>query len=132
MTKYVTLDDDGFINGMYLDDPGEGIELSDEDWSSVGPGYKYLKGKLVAPAEKTEQQIKEEEDLNKKAANYSTKSSLMQESTDKISVLQDSVDLDMATDEEKESLVAWKKYRVLLNRVSADTASQIEWPNKPD
>ncbi len=27
---------------------------------------------------------------------------------------------------------AWKKYRVLLNRVDTSTAPDIEWPEEPD
>ena len=42
---------------MYLDAPEESqiepgqavVGLSDEDWRSVGPGYRYIGGKLVPP-----------------------------------------------------------------------------------
>lgn len=49
-----------------------------------------------------------------------------------IAPLQDAIDLDMATDEEKAQLIEWKKYRVLLNRVDTSTAPDIEWPEKPE
>ncbi len=49
-----------------------------------------------------------------------------------IATLQDAVDLDMATEEEKLSLTRWKKYRVLLNRVHPEDAPNIEWPDKPE
>ncbi|HHL1887459.1 TPA: tail fiber assembly protein, partial [Klebsiella pneumoniae] len=39
--------------------------------------------------------------------------------------------LEMATDDEKTRLAAWKKYRVLLNRVDTSTAPDIKWPEKP-
>ncbi|EIQ0161442.1 tail fiber assembly protein [Escherichia coli] len=48
-----------------------------------------------------------------------------------IATLQDAVDLDMATKEEKSSLAKWKKYRVLLNRVQPEDAPNIEWPEMP-
>ncbi|ELG3896578.1 tail fiber assembly protein [Salmonella enterica] len=48
-----------------------------------------------------------------------------------IATLQDAVDLDMATEEEKLSLTKWKKYRVLLNRVQPEDAPNIEWPELP-
>ncbi|HAY2484332.1 TPA: tail fiber assembly protein, partial [Escherichia coli] len=48
-----------------------------------------------------------------------------------IATLQDAVDLDMATEEEKLSLTHWKKYRVLLNRVQPENAPDIEWPELP-
>ncbi|MDT4620715.1 tail fiber assembly protein, partial [Escherichia coli] len=46
--------------------------------------------------------------------------------------LQDAVDLEIATEEETLLLEAWKKYRVLLNRVDTSTAPDIEWPEEPD
>lgn len=48
-----------------------------------------------------------------------------------IETLQDAVDFDMATDDENESLVAWKKYRVLLSRVKPTDVPDIEWPESP-
>ena len=59
------------------------------------------------------------------------KQSLLAEANSAIAPLQDAVDLDMATDEEKAQLTAWKKYRVLLNRVDTSTAPDIDWPEKP-
>lgn len=50
----------------------------------------------------------------------------------KIAPLQDAVDLGMATEEEKESLLEWKKYRVLLNRVDVSKAPEIDWPEPPE
>ncbi|HCN0698619.1 TPA: tail fiber assembly protein, partial [Escherichia coli] len=41
------------------------------------------------------------------------------------------VELEIATEEEKALLAAWKKYRVLLNRVDTSTAPDIEWPTNP-
>jgi phage terminase Nu1 subunit (DNA packaging protein) len=46
--------------------------------------------------------------------------------------IQDAVDLEIATEEENSLLEAWKKYRVLLNRVDTSTAPDIEWPEEPD
>ncbi|EEQ4681892.1 tail fiber assembly protein [Escherichia coli] len=45
--------------------------------------------------------------------------------------LQDVVALEIATEENKALLVAWKTYRVLLNRVDTSTAPDIEWPTSP-
>ncbi|MFN1150014.1 tail fiber assembly protein [Serratia liquefaciens] len=52
-------------------------------------------------------------------------------STAMVAPLQDAVDLDIATDEEKQQLTDWKKYRVLLSRVDTSTAPDIEWPKAP-
>ncbi|HBC0589182.1 TPA: tail fiber assembly protein [Enterobacter cloacae] len=46
------------------------------------------------------------------------KRQLLAEANDKIAVLQDAVDLNMATEDEKFQLIEWKKYRVLLTRVN--------------
>ena len=66
------------------------------------------------------------------AAAEAKKSQLLSEAATVISPLQDAVDTDMATDEEKERLTAWKSYRVLLSRVDTDKAPDIEWPDKPE
>lgn len=60
-----------------------------------------------------------------------TKNSLMQVASEHIAPLQDAVDLEIATEEETSLLEAWKKYRVLLNRVNTTTAPDIEWPTVP-
>lgn len=56
----------------------------------------------------------------------------MLEATAFIDPLSDAVDLDMSTPEEEVSLKAWRKYRVLLNRVDVSLAPDIEWPVKPE
>ncbi|EDS6070824.1 tail fiber assembly protein [Salmonella enterica subsp. enterica serovar Pomona] len=58
--------------------------------------------------------------------------SFLQIASEKIAPLQDAVDLDEATDKEKASLLAWRKYRVLVNRVDTSTAPKIDWPKKPE
>ena len=60
-----------------------------------------------------------------------TENSLMQAANEHIAPLQDAVDLEIATEEEISLLEAWKKYRVLLNRVNTTTAPDIEWPVAP-
>lgn len=59
------------------------------------------------------------------------KSRLMQTANDNIAPLQDAAELNMATDDEKNQLAAWKKYRVLLSRVNPAEAEKIRWPDKP-
>jgi hypothetical protein len=56
---------------------------------------------------------------------------LQRMATDKIAMLQDAVDLDMATEQELADLKAWKTYRVLLGRVDLSTAPDINWPTAP-
>ncbi|CUW23362.1 Caudovirales tail fibre assembly protein [Serratia grimesii] len=51
--------------------------------------------------------------------------------TKHIAPLQDAADLAIANDTEKEQLAAWKKYRVMLNRIDLLSAPKIEWPEVP-
>ncbi|HCD3924975.1 TPA: tail fiber assembly protein [Klebsiella aerogenes] len=60
-----------------------------------------------------------------------TKAALLYNASEQIDPLQDAVDLDMATDDEKARFDAWRKYRVLLTRVDTSTAPTITWPEVP-
>lgn len=60
-----------------------------------------------------------------------TKSALIKSAAAKIEPLQDAVELDMATNEEKSRYDAWRKYRVLLTRVDTSLAPDIDWPEPP-
>ncbi|BET96437.1 tail fiber assembly protein [Xenorhabdus taiwanensis] len=62
----------------------------------------------------------------------SQKRYLMSQATNSIIPLQYAVDLNMATDTEQSTLIAWKKYMVLLNRVDCSAASNIDWPKAPE
>lgn len=55
----------------------------------------------------------------------------MQVASEHIAPLQDAADLKIATEEETLLLEAWKKYRVLLNRVDTSVVPDIEWPVAP-
>ncbi|WP_273548668.1 tail fiber assembly protein [Xenorhabdus khoisanae] len=59
------------------------------------------------------------------------KLSLRQQADTTIVPLQDAIDLGMETKEEKMALLAWKKYRVLLNRIDCTTVPEIDWPEQP-
>ncbi|MBS9422298.1 tail fiber assembly protein [Photorhabdus caribbeanensis] len=56
---------------------------------------------------------------------------LLQQANETIALLQDSVDLEVATDSEKAALLEWKKYRVLLTRVDVNQAPDVKWPEVP-
>ncbi|ECI4314812.1 tail fiber assembly protein [Salmonella enterica subsp. enterica] len=59
------------------------------------------------------------------------KKELLKLANDSIATLQDAVDLDMATEDEAQRLTAWKKYRVLMNRVDTSDPDNIVWPEVP-
>lgn len=48
-----------------------------------------------------------------------------------IEKLSDALDLNMALDGDEARLTAWRKYRVLLNQLDINTASDIAWPLQP-
>lgn len=50
----------------------------------------------------------------------------IQEFSEYIAPLQDAVDLEIATEEERSLLEAWNKYRVLLNRVDTSVALDMK------
>lgn len=56
---------------------------------------------------------------------------LMMLATASIAPLQDAVDIGDATDEERASLTAWKKYRIALNRLDLSAVPDITWPEIP-
>jgi hypothetical protein len=56
------------------------------------------------------------------------KGELLAEASNVISMLQDAVELGMATEAENASLIEWKRYRVLLNRVDP---TNPDWPSRP-
>ena len=59
------------------------------------------------------------------------KAALIYSASEQINPLQDAVDLDMATEDEKARFDAWRKYRVLLTRVDTSAAPTITWPEAP-
>ncbi|EGC0345978.1 tail fiber assembly protein [Salmonella enterica] len=108
-------------NQVYISAPGP----LPENVTSVSPSGEYQKWDSKAKvwvkdeaAEKAAQLRQAEE----------TKNRLLQIASEKIAPLQDAVDLDIATDDEKAQLDEWKKYRILVNRV--DTTNP-DWPEVP-
>lgn len=63
--------------------------------------------------------------------NESIRNSLITEANEKITILQDIIELDMQESNEEEQLKQWKKYRVQLNRIDIKQAEKIQWPEKP-
>ncbi|EPP1658171.1 tail fiber assembly protein [Enterobacter hormaechei] len=123
--------------GFYCDEvnesiPADAVEISEELYFSLLEGQST--GKVIAANEAgkpilTAQPEPTVEELV--ALAEETKTVLMKEANARILPLQDAFDLGLDTDDEKQLLLAWKKYRVLLNRVDTETAPDIEWPELP-
>lgn len=98
--------------------------LNPEEWLPVK--VKEIDEKealLIANPPPTKEQLIFDAELQKQA--------LLSEAASIIDPLNDAVDLGMETPEEQSELKAWKKYRVLLNRVDTSIAPDIVWPVKP-
>lgn len=111
--------------------PEDAIEVSDDTFQtyiSAAPEGKVRGSINGEPKWVDVPPLTSDENLTA-AANK--KSILISEASAVIAPLQDAVDLEMATNSEKDSLVVWKKYRVLLNRVDISSAPEIDWPELP-
>lgn len=135
MGNYALIKDGIVLNVAVWDgetdvDFGDGITTVElEEYQPVSPGYIYKDGVFTAPP-LTEEELAAQESA-KKASNAANKDALMSQASQRISVLQDAVELEMATEEEEAALPLWKKYRVLLSRIDANTADDISWPKMP-
>ncbi|EAT1306484.1 tail fiber assembly protein [Salmonella enterica] len=109
-------------NQVYISTPGP----LPENVTSVSPGGEYQKWDSKARVWVNDEAAEAAARLREAEG---TKSRLLQMAAEKIAPLQDAVDLEIATDDEKVQLDEWKKYRVLVNRV--DTTNP-DWPQKPE
>ncbi|KAA5974846.1 MULTISPECIES: tail fiber assembly protein [unclassified Pantoea] len=135
MNSYALISKGKVVNTVVWDgeaevDFGKGITavlITDETPVSIGWTYE---NKQFSPPPLTEEELANQNSLAI-TANIGMKALFMEQASQKISVLQDAVDLEMATDEEAAGLPLWKKYRVLLSRIDANTASKVDWPQQP-
>lgn len=112
--------------------PDDALEITKKDYESLLDGNS--KGKLITAGENgfpvlSEPALPTAEQYT--AIAESQKVRLLDTATLKINPLQDAVDLGIATDDEKTQLLAWKKYRVSVNRVDTSEAPDITWPVAP-
>ena len=113
--------------------PDDAIEVSDEVFSEYS-SYQNGNGKIRGVGEDGMPawvDVPEPTPEDKVAVAELQKQKLIGQANSKIAPLQDAVDLGIATDEESESLMKWKKYRVQLDRVNTSLAPEIEWPLLP-
>ena len=131
MGIYAVVDKEGTIVNTVVWDgestwsPPEGTEAVDCGDNACQIGGTYINGIFTPPAAP---EVSKEESVSQAEQQ---KASLLSDASQKISILQDAVDLEMATDDETAQLTAWKKYRVLLNRVDTSTAPDVSWPTQP-
>lgn len=111
---FTAMPDDAAGSALY-----EGALNGDYGDISLAPGkdYYWTAGQwmeMAKPSVEEQSRIRRDE--------------LMQLAAARIAPLQDAHDLGMANSEEESALIAWKQYRVLLNRV--DLSAPV-WPEMP-
>ncbi|EFH6041019.1 tail fiber assembly protein [Escherichia coli] len=130
--SYAVVNSDGLIINIVVWDgvtewgPPEGTHAVRCGDNLCGIGGTYKDGVFTFPPAP---EVPKEDLINQAEQQ---KANLIAEASQTISILQDAVDLDMATDEERTQLTTLKKYRVLLSRVDTSKAPDIDWPEEPD
>lgn len=99
------------------------IRITEDQYKIVGPGTKLIEGEIVQAEVPVIKPTRGE--------NAAIKQRLLGIASQQVSILNDAVEMDMATEEEVRLLPLWKKYRVLLNRVNTDIDDFIKWPEEP-
>jgi len=129
-TMKIEYEADGVIRSMGYDISGfcpEGCSIAEvSEWpKEIAPNRKwcFIDGEVV-PRIYTADELREQ-------ATYK-RDYLLEQAGKFIAPLQDAVDIEIATEAEKAALLAWKKYRVLLNRVDISTAPKSNWPEAPE
>lgn len=111
-------------------DFGKGItSVVIPEGTPVSIGWTYENKEFSSPPP-TEEELANQNSLAI-TANIGMKALRMEQAGQRISVLQDAVDLEMATESEAADLPLWKKYRVLLSRIDANNPNEVQWPQKP-
>lgn len=138
---WALVDKDGLVTNVIVWDGPEkspmelpegiyGVEVKEGKAAYIGGTYKNGIFNVPVPPPLTE--AEEVIERNAKIANnIGIKAALMSKAREQLDTFQDAVDLGMATDKETRLLPLWKQYRVLLNRIDANTPDEIDWPEKP-
>lgn len=129
------------VNGFYDptingdDIPEDAVEISEETHASLLLGQSQ--GKVIVPGDDGYPILQDPppETTEQLAANaYAGRDERLRIAAVRIAPLQDAVDLGMATEEEAASLLAWKQYRVALNRIQLQEGfpHTFTWPVSPE
>lgn len=110
---------------------GDALEIVDlgplpDDVTTIVPANSYQKWNGSAWVDDAE--AKHQADVNSATAKLSA---LMVQANEKITILNDAVELGIQTADESTQLTEWKKYRVLLSRIDTSIAPDIAWPEIP-
>lgn len=141
MTIYFSATENGFYDDALKADyiaagtwPDDVKELSEQCYQYLLKGQ--TDGKVITANEYGQPVLSDPPAQTKEQAIAEAgaqKDKLMSEASSIIAPLEDAAnpDINIATDDEKTQLVAWRKYRVLLSRIDTSLAPDIVWPSKP-
>lgn len=112
----------------------DSVELTDDEWQNLVIGQGQ--GKVIALMD-SQVVLSDPPELTAEQVAVQVQTVLRQKTgvaTEQITILEDAVSLEMATPAEQASLTAWRKYRVLLNRVPAQPGYPltVDWPVVPE
>ena len=108
--------------------PDDAVEITEAKYNALLSGQE--KGREITP-DANGRPVLTDPVIDPVVVAEGTQRQLLAEAREKIAILQDAVDLGMATEDEKFQLIEWKKYRVLLTRIKPEDAPET-WPMKPD
>ncbi|MTC46781.1 tail fiber assembly protein [Providencia sp. wls1922] len=123
-TVKILYDDEGIIvsisNDISMLYPEGYYVLELDEKTIINPDFHRVKNGEIYVYQSPKERVVSE--------NKTKKQTLLREISDAITPLQDAVDLGIATDKEREQLIAWKEYRVQVNRV--DVEGSVDWSEK--
>lgn len=129
-TVKILYSSDGVLRSMTTDVSGffpEGCSVAEVDavpeLANIDGGWQFT-GEAVVP------RVYREEERAEQAARK--KHQLLKEAAQFLAPFQDAVELELATEKEKEDFRAWKKYRVQVNRIDTTAGDEIHWPDLPE
>ena len=128
---YAVIDSNGKIQNIVLWDgksnwlPQEGLKVIACNKDECMIGGTNINGTFLLP---DFEPYTTEEQLEQKVCK---KNKLLDDAATRIAILQDAVSLEMATEDERASLIELQRYRVLLNRIDVSSTVAISWPVMP-
>ena len=123
---------DPAINGN--DIPDDAVEVTIDKYNELLAAQSA--GQLIVPGDDggpTVQYPPPPTQSQLTASAIQARDELLRTAAIRIAPLQDAVDIGEATAAEEQQLLAWKKYRVALNRITEQQGfpTAIEWPDVP-
>lgn len=104
-------------------------EINDKDGRMPVIGCIFMDGDFILPEKEKDDVCRAH--IDKVDANTKQKNLLLSEATQKITMLQDAIDLGVVMGKESDLLIKMKKYRLKLNSTNVDVDGVINWPIMP-